>query len=328
MPASITTVHPADIPEVQQSRSNSDTKAAFVDEYLDSLSLKTHLLRQTESGRVADRQLEKAAAGTPDREFKFAGQLFLIGGVADSAWNDMISRLPKDAKVVAVGLAAEDGDGASLDLAKEFEISGIKPENITIITSGKIPEDSKYHWSKDLPDKFDLIYFGGGDQTLLKERFTQVDKLKEALINGAMVAGNSAGAAIMPSEMITGGNASHLTHGEGFSLLPFAITDTHVHERHREDRDVSALYDIGRGKLPVVGIDVDTRVLFHWEGEHLVGEVGDWGSVRVFKAPGEDLQVESSRDVKPELTYGRDGAGKGKAALVWELKAGDKFILR
>lgn len=321
------TAYSRDIAESQSAPIINDSRLAFVDEYM----------RVPPAAEKADRavrekcpesSLERASAVLPDADFKFSGQLFLIGGVADTAWNDMIARLPANARVVAVGLAAGDGDGASAALAKDFEESGIKPENITMITGGAIPAGSKYKWSRELPDKFDLIYFGGGDQALLKERFTQVDKLREALQHGAMVAGNSAGTAVMSSEMITGGDAGSLSHGEGFALLPWAITDTHVHERHREDRDLSALYEIGKGKLPVVGIDADTRVIFRWEGDRLVGEVGGSGSVRVFKAGGDDLKVESEREVKPVLSFGTDGAGKGKAALVWELKGGDRFYLR
>ena len=260
-------------------------------------------------------------------DFKFKGELFLVGGGANKTFYELVKKLPDKAKVVVVALASQDAD-ASESLAKDFEDAGIDPKNITVITDAAAPKQTKYNYSQDLPKNFDMIYFGGGDQAVLKQRFKPVDKLKEALEKGAIVAGNSAGAAIMPCEMITGGGPGDLTHGAGFCLTPWAVTDTHVHSRGREDRDVSALYEIGKGELPVVGLDTDTRVSIRWDGKNVVAEVGGTNSVRVFRKTDQDLKVESKRTVKPTVITGTDGAGKGKSANMWELKAGDKFILR
>lgn len=301
-----------------------NAKSILVSEYLCCLDTE----KQAEKGSKDRAASDSKTSGAPAQSEKFAGQLFLIGGVADTTWTDMISRLKDNARVVAVGLAAGDEAAAGASLGKDFEDSGIKPENITVLSNSPKPSGCRYNWADKLPDKCDLVYFGGGDQTVLKDRFKDVAKLKKALTDGAMIAGNSAGTAIMPDEMITGGDAGTLTHSAGFSLLPWAITDTHVHQRHREDRDVSALYEIGKGKVPVIGIDADTRVLVRWDGDRLIGEVQGYGSVRVFKPTDQDLKVESKRKVNPEITMGTDGAGKGKSALVWELKEGDKFVIR
>jgi len=301
-------------------------------EYLDE-SIKSYQLRSRD--RLAQPSSCEASESEPagkgidkNQEQKFDGELFLIGGAAQESFSDLVSRLPKDAKVVTVGLASKDGDNYSLELARDFERAGIKAENITALCLGPAPPDAAYKCLDKLPEKFDLVYFGGGDQSLLKQRFLEVDKVRQALKNGSIVAGTSAGTAVMSSEMITGGDASDLTHAHGFALLPWAITDTHVHEREREDRDLSALYDIGEGKVPVIGIDEDTRVSLRWENGQLIGEVGGEGAVHIFRTSDQDLNVTSSRVVKPQLTYVMDGAGKGKAALVWELKAGDKFVLQ
>ncbi len=283
--------------------------------------------RITEQPREAsDATLTKPNIDDPDK-VQFSGELFLIGGVAVDSFNDLVASLPKDAKIVTVGLASEQGDDSSLSLARDFENAGIKAQNITAYCLGAAPPDAAYNCVDKLPENFDLIYFGGGDQSLLKQRFLEVEKVRQALKDGCIVAGSSPGTAVMSSEMIAGGDAASLTHAHGFSLLPWAITDTHVHERDREDRDLSALYEIGAGKIPVIGIDEDTRVLFRWEDGHLIGEVGGDGIVHIFKTRDQGLNVTSTREVKPQLTYGMDGAGKGKAALVWELKAGDKFVL-
>ena len=318
---------PVQCPELPDSsaRPSENKNQNLINEYL-SCCLENKTAKPTSSDSAESDRRKQTESTQP--EFKFKGQLFLIGGAANTTWDDMVSKVGKNAKVVAVGLASGDEAAAGEALGTAFENSGIKPENITVLSNSPAPHGCKYNWTNKLPDKFDLVFFGGGDQSVLKDRFKEIDKLRQALTDGAMIAGNSAGTAIMPNEMITGGDAATLTHGEGFSLLPWAITDTHVHQRHREDRDVSALYEIGKGKLPVIGIDVDTRVLIHWDGDRLIGEVQGDGAVRVFKPTDQDLKVESKRKVDPQITMGTDGAGKGKSALVWELKDGDKFVIR
>ncbi len=260
-------------------------------------------------------------------DFKFKGQLFLIGGNADDTFNELIKKLPENPKVVVVTMASRE-PGQNEALAKDFEDAGIPAQNITVVSDEPAPAQTKYAYTKNLPANFDMIYFSGGDQEVLRQRFTEVDKLRQALENGAIVAGNSAGTAIMPCEMITGGDAGDLTHSRGFGLTPWAVTDTHVHQRNREDRDISALYDVAKGELPVIGIDADTRVIFRWDGNHLIGEVGGDASVRIFRKTDQDLDVQSNNKIKPTIVKGTDGAGKGKSANMWELKAGDKFILR
>lgn len=285
-------------------------------------------------GKKPDKKVEKKENDKPGDpkndlcpDFKFKGELYLIGGNANNTWYELVKRLPENPKIVLVTLASRE-PGQNEALAKDFEDVGIPAKNITVISDEPTPANTKYNYSKSLPDDFNMIYFSGGDQAVLRQRFTEVDKLRAALEKGAVVAGNSAGTAIMPCEMITGGGPGDLTHSRGFGLTPWAVTDTHVHERGREDRDVSALYEIGKGELPVIGIDGDTRVIFRWEDGHLIGEVGGKESVRVFRKPDQDLKVVSNRKIVPDLIQGTDGAGKGKSARVWELKKGDKFILR
>lgn len=309
-----------EVPPAQQAERPNSVQDALIDEYL----------RQAEA-RSCPKEASDAPAGKRDqinvKDYKFDGQLFLIGGVADTSFRELLDKLPKNAKVAVVGLASsvpvEKGEG----LARGFEDSGIDPANITIVSSFDAPEGSKYKHSAELPSDLDAIYFGGGDQAVLKQRFADVDKLKELLKKGAIVAGNSAGTAVMPVEMITGGDAKKITHSPGFGLFPW-ITDTHVHERNREDRDITALYEIANGKVPVIGVDTDTRVNFKWEGDQLIGEVGGENAVRIFMPMDQELKMVSDKEVKPAIVFGTEGAGKDKAALVYELKKGDRFVIR
>ncbi len=100
--------------------------------------------------------------------------------------------------------------------------------------------------------------------------------------------------------------------------------DTHVGERHRETRDVKALYEIGKGKLPVIGVDEDTSVSFTWKNGVLSGEVIGEGSVHIFQTP-EMPKPKINRDIMSKLI----NDPSGEEAHMWELKKGDVFeVLR
>lgn len=260
-----------------------------------------------------------------EHNYKFDGKLVLIGGSAEKSFDEVIQRVKQkdDAKVVTVAMASEQED-ADEYLAKKFERAGVAADKITVLTDADKPEDSQFEYSRELPEDFDLIFFGGGDQSRLRDRFSQAEQLKKALQLGKTVCGTSAGCAVMSREMITGGGVDDLTHAEGFALAPWFTADTHVDQRGREWRDISALYEIG---LPVLGIDGDTNLTVYWDGDKLVGEVGGSSAVRVFRKPGEDLHYISDRKIEPETLTGTGGAGLDKEALVWTLKAGDKLIL-
>lgn len=257
--------------------------------------------------------------------YRFQGKLTLIGGSAEKSFEEVVARAKQkeNAKIVTVAMASEL-DGADEDLAQKFVDAGVSAENIVVLSDTDKPEGSNFAYTRELPEQFDLIYFGGGDQSLLRGRFTQSELLKQSLENGANVCGSSAGCAVMSKVMITGGGVDDLTQGEGFALAPWFTADTHVDQRGREWRDISALYQIG---LPVLGIDGDTNLTLYWEDDKLVGEVSGASSVRVFRKPGEELDFISERKIEPQTLTGTGGAGLGKDASVWTLKSGDKLIL-
>lgn len=287
------------------------------------------LARSGERGGAGDRQSEaklettnKERAGNP-QEFK--GSLFLIGGHADATFNELVHMAGDHPKVVVVGRASGLAD-ADEALAADFFNAGVKLDDITIVVpKGYKATDKRFTHSYDVPPDANIVYFGGGQQDKLRREFDdhQLQAVKELLRNGALVGGSSAGAAVMSVEMINGGDEHQIEQAHGFGLTPWAIMDTHVGQRQRERRDVTALYDIGDGKMPVIGLDEDTRVRFFWHQGNLFGEIGGKGQAHIFQTP-EMPPVEVNRNIMPSIAT--DG-GKREANL-WELHSGDIFQVR
>lgn len=142
------------------------------------------------------------------------------------------------------------------------------------------------------------IFFTGGDQ----ERITTViggtatDSVLQSLVGtGAVVlAGTSAGAAVMSGTMIveggsTGVSRSGVRTGPGLEFLPGVLIDQHFAERGRVNRLLSAvaLYPHELG----LGIDEDTAILA--DGDHF--EVLGSGAVTVVDAGAAlDIRVPES----------------------------------
>lgn len=280
--------------------------------------------------QFAAQRAEKVEATTqnfvPVDQPKFKGSLYLIGGGADSTLTGLSKRLAKGDKVACVPFASSLPNAGELD-ADALVKAGVPAKDILIILEkGQKPPTTRYTCTEDIPPNTKAVFFGGGDQTDLRDRTdkTQLDAVKKILADGGILAGTSAGTAVMSKEMISGGKTSKtLTHTNGFGLVPFAVMDTHVHERNREARDITALYDVGKG-LPVVGLDPDTAVDFHWKGNQLIGEVSGKGNARVFMHSSA-AALDTSRAMAPKVMQTDDGTHR--KANVWELKAGDTFVV-
>ena len=127
----------------------------------------------------------------------------------------------------------------------------------------------------------DLIWIRGGDQGYMMRRL-QGSKIPEAIRErfqqGALVAGTSAGAAVMSRVMIAGNQRAGddgrraAEIGEGLGLWPAVIVDQHFTNRQRFDRLKGAVLD--HPDLLGVGIDERTAVVVRGDGRRfeVVGE--------------------------------------------------------
>ncbi|MEE4301448.1 MAG: cyanophycinase, partial [Pseudomonadales bacterium] len=137
------------------------------------------------------------------------------------------------------------------------------------------------------------VYFTGGDQAQILDalmpggRRTPVLEALFALhAGGGLIAGSSAGAAMMSDPMIMGGTSLEsvvhgvtedpdrpgLLIGRGIGLFPFGLVDQHFIKRGRLGRLVVALHAAGRTRG--YGIDENTALFVEGASGAVVGEYG------------------------------------------------------
>jgi cyanophycinase len=136
-------------------------------------------------------------------------------------------------------------------------------------------------------ERADVIWLPGGSQSRLVRELKAaglLDVLRARHAEGAVVAGTSAGAAVMSRVMLTGrADLESVTAGatevaDGFGLWPRVIVDQHFVARRRNNRLISAVLD--RPELVGVGIDEDTGVVVSGGRFEAIGE----GTVIVYDA--------------------------------------------
>jgi len=184
------------------------------------------------------------------------------------------------ARIVIFAMASEDGLAGGEEKAEDLRKLGAQAVNL-YITREQADQDSVAH----LLDDATGIWFGGGDQVRLVRALggTKVEEAIHARYRaGAVVAGTSAGAAVMSTPMITGderhpGGArpdttdafktiarDNIITSDGFGLIEGAIIDQHFLRRKRHNRLVSLVLE--HPELLGVGIDESTALLVRPDG--------------------------------------------------------------
>ena len=116
------------------------------------------------------------------------------------------------------------------------------------------------------------VWISGGKQSMLASAYggTEVEKqLKSLLDRGGVVAGTSAGAAIMTRVMIESGRSTAV-EGLGFDLFPNAVVDQHFLKRKRMDRLMGLLKK--HPDLLGFGIDEGTALLVQGDRLSVLGD--------------------------------------------------------
>ncbi|AGC62930.1 cyanophycinase CphB [Mycobacterium liflandii 128FXT] len=145
----------------------------------------------------------------------------------------------------------------------------------------------------DLVEDYGSVYFTGGDQALItgalapKGTESRVLKaIRTAQLNGAMVAGSSAGAAMMSDVMISGGTSLEAaTYGvvddpdepgmllePGLGFFPWGMVDQHFIKRGRFGRLVVGMQASGAKRG--FGIDENTALFIEGTSARVIGEYG------------------------------------------------------
>jgi cyanophycinase len=256
------------------------------------------------------------------------GYLFIIGGGdrpegVMRRFVDLAGRFGSG-KIVVFPMASSEPAETGARLVAEFKGLGVLQVESHILTRDQALAEE----SVRLLDDCGGVFFSGGDQSLQMAvlRGTPLHRaLLELYQKGCVMAGTSAGAAVMSEVMITGEErrkaeeghefetleADNIVTVEGLGFIKTAIIDQHFVTRKRHNRLISLVAE--KPKLLGIGIDEETAII-----------VG----------PDEKFEVVGNRDV---VVYDASDASViimptkaiGFRGMVMHvLVAGDRFDLR
>lgn len=229
-------------------------------------------------------------------EITLKGKLFIIGGGSrPSAMIDRIiteSGIDKTGYGVILPMSSSEPDTSAFYAKKQFLEKDILNVNALHFTKDENFSSDKIDSLKNAS----LIYISGGDQNRFMDVVanTEIEKaIHEAYKNGSLIAGTSAGAAVMSKMMITGNELKNPEYSStfrnlqsenieiktGLGMIDNVIIDQHFVKRSRYNRLLSAV--IEHPETTGIGIDESTAILVQGNSVEIVGE----NQVLVFKNP-------------------------------------------
>lgn len=162
------------------------------------------------------------------------------------------------------------------------------------------------------------VYFTGGDQSALVAALIQngietplLTEIRALAARGGLIAGSSAGAAVMPKQIILGGTSMDalvygpsapetlpgLPMGPGFGFFPWGMIDQHFLKRGRIGRLLIATWAAKSGLG--FGIDENTGLVVEGSRARVVGETG----VVVLNGRGARIAEDGSRFDGVKVSY-------------------------
>jgi cyanophycinase len=204
------------------------------------------------------------------------------------------------ARVVVFPMASGEAAATGVELVQEMHALGI--QDATSLNLDRTQADDAATVRK--LDGVTGVYFAGGDQARLTAALggTRTEaRLHELYAGGAVMAGTSAGAAVMSEIMITGDErrpvskddafqkieAENVVTTPGFGFLKDAIVDQHFVRRRRFNRLLSLVLE----HPTLVGIGIDEATAIWVKPDHTFEVVGE-GPVLVVDPRG----AEAGRD--------------------------------
>lgn len=230
---------------------------------------------------------------------KAHGRLIAIGGHEDKENDARILKKfvqlvkGKNASIVVMTVATDHPRKTGNKMTEVFERLGAKKVSTVDVSERADAERGK---NLELIEKATGIYFTGGDQIHITSLLggTRLQKiLHERYEKNLLIAGTSAGAAMMGNSMILDGDGEEnprmrgVEIGPGMDLIIGAIIDPHFSERGRHGRLLAAVahypQDLG------IGIDENTAVIIQKVEFEVIGEgavtVIDGGAMTFTNAP-------------------------------------------
>ncbi len=234
----------------------------------------------------------------------FLGRLIAIGGNEDKT-NELVvlKRVVQEIgkpkfRVGVITTASEDPEQRGKDYQTVFTTLGAAKIDIFNIKERGQANNRKS--AKAIAD-LDLIFFTGGDQlrlTTIMGGTRMFDAIQEHLVNGALIAGTSAGAAVFSDTMIYEGKSEDglfkgsVLSTSGFGFVDKIIFDTHFMARGRIGRLIQIV--TSNPTCIGVGIGEDSGVILKGDG---VAEVV--GSGQVIIVDGCGIGMSNIMDIKP-----------------------------
>ncbi len=237
------------------------------------------------------------------------GNLFIIGGghKSDDLMKQLIavSKIHPNDYITILPMSTSEPDTAYFYIKQDFSRVCNNPVVNFNFTKNDV---NKKSWL-DSVQHAKLIFITGGDQSRFMDIALNTPiqaAIQTAYINGATVAGTSAGAAMMSHYMITGNQLlgdttyestfsklwyKNIEFKEGLSLIDSAIIDMHFVVRSRYNRLLTAIASFPT--LPCIGIDEGTAIIVHGNTVKVAGA----SQVIVFTKPNH-LQVTKKGYIK------------------------------
>jgi cyanophycinase len=225
-----------------------------------------------------------------------SGSLFIIGG--GSRPPELVNRMIKEAGlnekgyVVILPMASALADSAIIWSGEQFLENGLQD---VAGFNFEANQPVKTEWLDSIRNA-SLIFISGGDQNKFMEIVGGTEiatAISDAYTRGAMIAGTSAGAAVMSHLMITGNElrnpeytstfktieSNNLELSNGLGFIQSAIIDQHFIWRSRHNRLLTAV--IENPEMMGIGIDESTAILVKGNMAEVVGS----SQVVVFSNP-------------------------------------------
>lgn len=172
-----------------------------------------------------------------------------------------------DANIVIIPTASSIPVEVGENYIEAFTSLGCKNVEVLDIRS---KEDSEKQRSIDLIKEANCLMFSGGNQSKITNKIggTSIHKIildRYQNEEGFVIAGTSAGAMVMASEMIAGGSAKEsfikgaVSMYKGLNLIPEVIIDTHFIRRGRFGRQSEAVAKFSN--LLGIGLAEDTGMI-------------------------------------------------------------------
>jgi len=252
--------------------------------------------------------------------------LFAIGGGEFAEATDVLGEFlgllkdKSDPQLTVMTVATDEPESAAVKYNNLFRRHGI--DHVSVIDVS-IRDDAFDKKASKTIEKADALFFTGGDQlnvTSLMGGSPLHNLLHDRIKDGFIVAGTSAGAAMMSNSMVISGNSDNppqvggVQIAPGMNLFSGTIIDTHFTQRGRHGRLLTAIahypQDLG------IGIDERTAIVTR-DGEfRVLGE----GVVTI---------MDGSRMRHNDLPYRKDRETLGLFGVeVHVLPAGYKYDLK